>query len=157
MASIKKFEDIKCWQNARILNKQLFILTNRPDFNNEYRFRSQLRASAGSVMDNIAEGYERGGDKEFIQFLYISKGSLGEVKSQVYRAFDFKYFSVTEKNELMAKIESISAQIKALIEYLKESNFSGIKYKSNKPKNPPDGQTRDPETMRPRDDETPRR
>jgi len=91
--NIKRFEDLEIWQETRELCKVVYEITMSGPFNADFRFRDQMRASAGSSMDNIAEGFERGGNKEFYQFLSISKGSTGEVRSQSYRAFDVKYIS----------------------------------------------------------------
>ena len=87
---IERFEDLEIWQEARELCKYIFFITSSDPFNKDYKFRDQIRASSGSIMDNIAEGFERGGNKEFGQFLFIAKGSCAEVRSQSYRAFDFK-------------------------------------------------------------------
>lgn len=98
---IDKFEDLEIWQESRELCKLVKEITSKGTFKSDYRFKDQIRASSGSTMDNIAEGFERGGNKEFIQFLYISKGSCGEVRSQVYRAFDYKHINQDELNELL--------------------------------------------------------
>ncbi len=87
---IDKFEDLEIWQEARELCRYVFKLTSTGLFNKDYKFRDQIRSSSGSVMDNIAEGFERGGNKEFAQFLSIAKGSCGETRSQSYRALDYK-------------------------------------------------------------------
>ena len=79
---IERFEDMEMWQKARELSKIVYEITRREKFSKDYRFRDQIRAAAGSVMDNIAEGFEREGNKEFIKFLSYSKGSIGEVRSQ---------------------------------------------------------------------------
>lgn len=91
MATIKTFEDIGAWQKARILSKQVFELTLTGSFSKDYALRDQINRSMGSVMDNIAEGFERGGTREFIQFLSIARGSAGEVRSQLHRALDRKH------------------------------------------------------------------
>ena len=91
MATIQKFEEIASWIEARALNDILGKLIDENRFKNNFRLINQIEGSAGSVMDNIAEGFERGGNKELIQFLFIAKGSCGELRSQLYRAIDRKY------------------------------------------------------------------
>ena len=125
---IDRFEDMEIWKDARDLCKFVFELTSKEIFNKDFRFRDQIRASAGSVMDNIAEGFERGGNKEFGQFLYYSKGSCGETRSQGYRALDFKYISEAEFNKLNESALRISTKIAQLIKYLKDSEMKGAKY-----------------------------
>ena len=87
------FEELKIWQNARELTKEIYAITRLPEFSKDYRFVGQITAAMGSVMDNIAEGFERDGNKEFLQFLSIAKGSCGEVRSQIYRAYDVGYIN----------------------------------------------------------------
>ena len=81
MSTYSRFEELPIWQDARKLAKELFTAIKSSNMNKDYRFKSQITAAIGSVMDNIAEGFEREGNKEFIQFLYIAKGSAGEVRS----------------------------------------------------------------------------
>ena len=126
---IERFEDLEVWQEARKFAIKVFEITKNEYFSKDFRFRDQLRSSSGSIMDNIAEGFERGGTKEFLQFLSIAKGSCGESRSQCYRAFDCKYISQTLFDELIKDCELISRQITGFMKYLKNSNFRGIKYK----------------------------
>jgi four helix bundle protein len=84
--SFKRFEEIPVWQKARQFCKDIFQLTLKEGFRTSYKLRDQILASSGSIMDNIAEGYERDGNKELCQFLFIAKGSCGEARSQLYRA-----------------------------------------------------------------------
>jgi four helix bundle protein len=85
MATFQRFEEIVSWQKARELNKKICLLIDNGSFKSNYRLINQIEGSAGSIMDNIAEGFERSGNKEFVQFLYIAKGSCGELRSQLYR------------------------------------------------------------------------
>jgi four helix bundle protein len=96
MATIQKFEDLKVWQKARALSTYIYPLTFNDPINSDFRFKDQLRGSIGSIMDNIAEGFERGSKLEFINSLTTAKGEVGELKSQLYRGLDNKYFSVNQ-------------------------------------------------------------
>jgi four helix bundle protein len=100
MATIEKFEEIISWREARILNKNIGKLIDGGRFKQSHRLIGQIEGSAGSIMDNIAEGFETNGNKEFIQFLYIAKGSCGELRSHLYRALDRDYIDQTEFDEL---------------------------------------------------------
>lgn len=125
----KSFEDLEIWQNARALCKDIFIVTRNSDFNKDYRFVSQITAASGSIMDNIAEGFERGGNKEFQQFLSIAKGSCGEVRSQIYRAFDFGYIDQNTLDTLLNNVKQLSSGIYYFIQFLKNSELKGVKFK----------------------------
>jgi len=125
---IERFEDMEIWNEARELCKYVFDLTSENLFSKDFKLRDQIRASSGSIMDNIAEGFERGGNKEFSQFLYISKGSCGETRSQSYRAFDQKYISHQQLDELITQTLTLSTKIANLIKYLKDSELKGAKY-----------------------------
>ena len=125
---IERFEDLEIWQEARELCKFVFSITLSDAFKKDFKFRDQIRASSGSIMDNIAEGFERGGNKEFMQFLYIAKGSCGETRSQSYRALDFQYLSNEESDLLLEKTTNLSKRISSFITYLKNSDLKGTKY-----------------------------
>ncbi len=127
--TVNNIEDLVTWQLARELNKDIYVNTNTPEFLKDYRFCAQIRAAVGSIMDNIAEGFEREGNKEFIQFLYIAKGSCGEVKSQLYRASDVGYITNERFSELLSKTKDVKEKITSLIRYLKQSDLKGKKYK----------------------------
>ena len=129
MSTIEKFEEIISWQEARVLNKNVGKLIDEERFKKNFRLIGQIEGSAGSIMDNIAEGFERGGNKEFIQFLYIAKASCGEFRSQLYRALDREYISETEFESLSIHARKISNLVQKLINYLHESEIKGIKYK----------------------------
>ena len=128
MSEIHKIEDLRVWQNARVLCKTIYTLTHKEGFEKDFRFVQQIRAAAGSIMDNIAEGYGRGGNKEFIQFLSIAKGSTQEVLSQLYRAYDVQHITEHEFIETKQLLNTISVMLHNLIERLKQSDIKGSKY-----------------------------
>lgn len=125
---IQRFEDLEIWQEAREISKIVYEITSKGSFSTDFKFRDQMRASAGSAMDNIAEGFDRGGNKEFYQFLSISRGSTGEVRSQSYRAFDNSYILEKRFNELLERTDSLSRKTYNLMQHLKNSDFKGLKY-----------------------------
>jgi four helix bundle protein len=129
MATIKKFEDLEIWNNARVLSLKVFELTNNDFFSKDFRFKSQIRAAAASVMDNIAEGFERSSRLEFINFLSFSKGSCGELKSQCYRSLDQLYISKEEFEELYNGYDKLASNLAGFIEYLNKSAIKGQKFK----------------------------
>ena len=128
LMKISRFEDLEIWQDARELCKRVFEITSKEPFCNDYRFRDQIRASSGSIMDNISEGFERGGNKEFINFLSIAKGSCGETRSQSYRSYDFNYIDEDTLNELIDRTSTLSKKIASFIGYLKKSTYKGSKF-----------------------------
>lgn len=129
MAAVKYFEDLVIFQKARELSKKIYPITQRGEFKNDFRFVQQIRAASGSVMDNIAEGFERGGNKEFLNFLYIAKGSSGEVRSQLIRANDVGYLTQEEYDELYNDCRKLFAGIMNFIKEIKASDITGAKYK----------------------------
>lgn len=128
MSTINKFEDIEAWQMARQLCIEVFRITVESDLRNDFSLKDQIKRASGSVMDNIAEGFGRDGNKEFIQFLSFAKGSASEVQSQLYRALDFKYIEEPAFNELYNHAKNIIGKITNLMKYLSKSNFRGTKY-----------------------------
>ena len=128
MSKINSFEDLKVWQLARDLSKDVFLITQKASFSKDYSLKDQINKSAGSVMDNIAEGFERGGNKEFCQFLYISKGSCGEVRSQLFRALDRQYIDSNEFTSISNKALEVSKQLSGFVSYLRNSELKGEKY-----------------------------
>jgi len=130
MATISKFEEIVSWKEARDLNNKIGRLIDSGVFKNSYRLINQIEGAAGSIMDNIAEGFERGGNKEFLQFLYIAKGSCGELRSQLYRALDRCYIQQPQFETLSVHAMKISSLIQKLITYLQTTEQKGIKYKT---------------------------
>ena len=129
MSAVKDFEELAIFQKARELSKKIYPVTNREVFKSDYRFVQQIRAAAGSIMDNIAEGFERTGNKEFLNFLYIAKGSCGEVRSQLIRANDIGYLTPEEYEELYTECRKLSAGIMNFIKEIKASDLTGAKFK----------------------------
>jgi four helix bundle protein len=129
MAKIERFEDLDVWKLSRELTRNIYEFTNNGGFQKDFRFRDQIRASSGSIMDNIAEGFERDGRKEFIQFLYIAKGSCGETRSQLYRALDMNYITKEVFDLYYQKSLMISQSLSNFIKYLKQSDMNGLKNK----------------------------
>ena len=132
MATIEKFEDLKVWQKARIVCKEIHSLTSSIPFSKDFALRDQINRSSGSIMDNIAEGFGRRGNLEFINFLTYACGSVSECKSQIYRAFDKNYITEEKSIELLSLSDEIEKMISSFISYLRESEIKGIKFKGRK-------------------------
>ena len=130
MPTIRSFEHIESWKKARALCKTLGQYVDAGKFRKNYRLIQQIEGSAGSIMDNIAEGFERGTRAEFIQFLGYAKGSCGEIRSQLYRALDRNYLTENEFNELMINALQIGGMIHQFIYYLQNSEIKGIRKKN---------------------------
>jgi four helix bundle protein len=129
MPTINKFEELEIWKNARELCKDIQDLINKNErFLKDYALRDQISRSTGSIMDNIAEGFGRGGNKEFHNFLSYSMGSCLEAKSQIYRAFDFHYIDQIDKDRMIESIDTLSFKIIAFMRYLRKTDIKGSKY-----------------------------
>jgi four helix bundle protein len=129
MATIKHFEDMLSWQKARVLCKLIGDMVDKGKFKHSYKLIDQIEGSSGSIMHNIAEGFERSGNKEFIQFLHISKGSCGELPSQLYRCLDRNYLTQQGFEELCNLAKEIIVLFQKLIDYLHNSELKGTKFK----------------------------
>jgi four helix bundle protein len=129
MNKIERFEDIVAWQKARVLAKEIYASTRIGLFAKDYGLKDQIQRASVSTMSNIAEGFERGGDREFLQFLSNSKGSCGEVKSHLYVAMDQSYVPATRFDELYAKADEVSRLVGGFMAYLQQSHVGGHKFK----------------------------
>lgn len=129
MATIQKFEDLEIWQKARMLSQKIYPLTFHEPISSDFRFKDQVRGACGSIMDNIAEGFERGSKLEFINSLTIAKGETGELKSQLYRALDNNYITQKLFEELYDLSNQLTKTITGFIGYLNKSKIKGQKFK----------------------------
>lgn len=128
MSKINSFEDLEVWQKAREFARKIHEFSRTESFSKNYSLKDQINRSSGSVMDNIAEGFERGSKKEFIQFLFIAKGSCGESRSQLYRALDKNHIDKNKFEDLKDEALNISKQLSGFIRYLNASDIKGQKY-----------------------------
>ena len=129
MPTIKKFEELEIWQLARILYQKISEVAKMLRDQKEFRFSEQIKSSSGSIMDNIAEGFERNSRLEFLNSLSISKGESGELKSQLYRCLDDKYIDQKKISELYYDTDILVRKISAFIIYLNKSEHTGLKFK----------------------------
>jgi len=126
--AVKNFEDLNVWKQARQLTQEVYRLTKTEKFRKDFGLRDQIRRATISVMSNIAEGFERGGNQEFVQFLYVAKASCGEVRSQLYVALDQGYATANDSEKLLQLFRRLSGMISNLITYLRESDMKGEKF-----------------------------
>ena len=126
--AVKLFEDLEIWKEARRLTQRIYQLTKTDNFAKDFALRDQIRRAAVSIMSNIAEGFERGGNPEFIQFLYVAKASCGEVRSQIYVALDQGYITKPDSGESIIAFRRLSGMIGNLINYLRRSGMKGAKF-----------------------------
>lgn len=129
MSGFQRFEDIEAWQKARELTKQIYALSNDGQFARDFGLHDQIRRASVSIMSNIAEGFGRGGNKEFMQFLSTAKGSASEVQAQLYVALDANYINHEQFKQLYSETETTVRLIGGLLRYLQNSNLKGAKYK----------------------------
>lgn len=133
MSTIERFEDLNAWKESRVLANEVYDLIINNDKIRDYPFKDQINRSSGSTMDNIAEGFDKKGNKEFRQFSGIAHGSNGEVKSQLYRALDRSYLSKDQFETTKNRSELISKMITGLIKYLNKTDYSGTKFMVEEP------------------------
>jgi four helix bundle protein len=129
MATLNSFEELEVWKASRDICREIGEIIDKGSLRNNYRLINQIEGSSGSIMDNIAEGFERGTKAEFIQFLGYSKGSCGEFRSQLFRLFDRKYIDRGQFDELNSKSVMISKMLQKFIVYLQKITIEGNRKK----------------------------
>jgi len=129
MAQIERFEDIQGWQKARELTKEIYRISNQGEFVRDYGLKDQIRRASVSIMSNIAEGFGRGENKEFIQFLSMAGASASEVQAQLYVAMDVGYITKEQFQQLFNLAQSTGKLIGGFIRYLQKSEHKGVKFK----------------------------
>jgi len=130
MAKIEKFENIESWKKARELSRMIYKITATGEFAGDFGLRDQVRRAAVSIMSNIAEGFERDGNKEFLHFLSIAKGSTGELRSQLYVALDANFITRAEFQNLYDRCAETGRLLAGFMKYLAQSPLRGQKYKT---------------------------
>ena len=129
MVSVKRFEEMDVWKKSRLMVKMIYQMTNKPEFSKDWQLVNHIRKTAISIVSNISEGFERDGNKEFINFLSIAKGSCGELRCQLYMALDQNYIDDNQFMEISNLATEISKSLKGLMNYLQDSDLKGIKNK----------------------------
>jgi four helix bundle protein len=124
MATAKSFEELEVWKRGRTLASELYGRSSQGHFARDFGLRDQIRRAAISIVSNIAEGFERGGNKEFIHFLYIAKGSAAELRSQLYVCLDLHYIDQREFEIFSEQLLSLSRQLNSLIRYLEQTSLT---------------------------------
>ncbi len=130
MATFKRFEDIEAWKKARVYARKVYKISRSGEFGRDFTLRNQICSSTGSIMSNIAEGFGRDGNKEFLNFLSIAKGSAEESKSQLYIAIDQEYIDEITFNYLYNSAREIGLMIYGLMKYLRTTKTRGMKFKA---------------------------
>jgi four helix bundle protein len=129
MATIVRFEDLDAWKIARELTREVYRITSVDRFSRDFGLKDQIRKASVSIMSNVAEGFERDGNREFCNFLSIGKGSAGEVQSQLYVALDQDYITRGDFEFIYSKAKESGRVIAGLGNYLKQSGVSGLKFR----------------------------
>ena len=129
MATIDRFEDIEAWKLAREVTRSIYSVTSSGSFAKDFALCNQIRRAAISIVSNIAEGFERSGNKEFLNFLTIAKGSCGEVRAQLYIALDQQYLDESKFEEISKKLLETSRVIAGFMKYLQQTELRGNKFK----------------------------
>lgn len=129
MARIKSFEDIEAWKSAREVTRMVYKISSVGRFSKDFALVNQMRRASVSILSNIAEGFERSGNKEFVNFLSIAKGSCGEVRAQLYVALDQEYIDDAKFREVSEKLKETSRLIAGFMKYLQQSDLRGNKFK----------------------------
>lgn len=124
MAKISRFEEIQAWQKARELVKKVYLISNSKMFGKDFGLRDQIRRTAVSIMLNIAEGFARKTDREFIQFLIIAHSSAGEVQAALYVALDQEYVTGKQFEALYSMADETSRMIMGFRNYLHKRKIS---------------------------------
>ena len=130
MTTVRGFENLEAWQLGRKLANEIYASSSSGAFARDFALRDQIRDAAVSVISNIAEGFERGGNAEFVQFLSIAKGSVGEVRAQVYIALDQGYIDLGKFEQLQTLASDVGKKLGGLMAYLRKSGMKGSKYRS---------------------------
>lgn len=129
MQKLNTFEEIISWKKSRLFNRRIYLVTEDQKFKKDFDLTRQIRRASVSISSNIAEGFERNTDKEFIYFLYIAKASAGEVRSQIYLAFDLNYISKGVFDNLLSEITEISKLLGGFIKYLEKNKIEIVAFK----------------------------
>ena len=129
MATIEKFEEIEAWKLARQVTRSIYEISSSGNFAKDYALCNQIRRASISILSNIAEGFERSGNKEFLNFLAIAKGSCGEVRAQLYVALDQRYVDELKFEEVSANLLETSRVIAGFMRYLQQTELRGTKFK----------------------------
>ncbi len=136
MSTVRTFEELLVWQKARLLTKEIYKIFKNLNISKfqDRGLQDQIQRASVSIMSNIAEGFERGTRQEFLNYLYIAKGSAGEVRAQLYVMLDAGYLNIETFKYLNSLVQDCSRLISSFIAKVKASEFQGLQYKKDKRK-----------------------